>query len=201
DPIGLDQPVGKRTLDLRREERVSALTRELQKIGTIEDWRRLGKHTLVYVTPEVRRRLPRSVQENVAFAAGGDLVAPPFECLAQDRRQADAHEIERSQDLNGAHVRRGGIRRRERETPCERDRDPGVAKDQVRLREGADGPSLPERAAGVGRRTVGIDGPVPVSNEVVKPAGVPLHVEDEVDEADRPLSESAIAGVTIEVEK
>jgi len=71
----------------------------------------------------------------------------------------------------------------------------------VRLREGADGPSLPERAAGVGRRTVGIDGPVPVSNEVVKPAVVPLHVEDEVDEADRPLSESAIAGVTIEVEK
>ena len=116
----------------------------------------------------MRRRLAGGVEENVAVVAFRDLVAPSLERFAKDGREANAHEVERSEHLNGANVGRRGVLCREREPASQWGRDARVAKDQVRLRESADGSRLPEGRSGIRRRTVGIDGPVPVADEIVK---------------------------------
>src|SRR6266550_3565817 len=155
----------------------------------------------MHVTPKVRVRLAGTIQENVALAAVRDLVAPSLERFAKDRGQADAQQVERREDVNGANVGRRRMLGREGEPLRQGRSDARIAEDQVCLREGSDGPRLPKGAPGVRRRTVGIDGPVPISDEVVKTPILSLHVEDELHEAVRPLTEAAITGVAIEIEE
>ena len=90
---------------------------------------------------------------------------------------------------------------REREPASQGGRDARAAKDQVRLRESADGSRLPEGGSGIRCRTVGIDGPVPVADEIVKSSVVSLHIENKLDKAGRPLSEAAITGIAIQIEE
>src|SRR5438309_4146064 len=199
--VGLDGALGERALNLRHEERVSALPRDVDEVGPIEERRGLRKHTFVYMTPKVWRWLARCVQQNVALTAIGDLVAPALERLAKHRRQTDAHQVERRQHVDGAYVGRRGVLGREGEPARERDRDPWVSQDEVGLRQGPNGASLPEGSSGVGGRAVDIDRALPVANEIVETSILVLHVEDEVDEAGRPLREPPIAGIAVEIEK
>src|SRR5206468_3605409 len=61
--------------------------------------------------------------------------------------------------------------------------------------------SLPERAARIRGRAIGIDRPFPVADEVVEPAILALHEQDEVDESGGPLTQSSVVGVAIEIEE
>ncbi len=141
------------------------------------------------------------IKEDLALAAVGDLVAPSLERLAKDRGETHAHEVERSEHVDRAHVGRRGVLGREREPPSERPGDPGVAEDEMRFGERTDGSGLPEGASGIRGRAVGIDRPLPVADEVVEPAIFALHVEDEVDETARPFAQAPIPRVTVEVQK
>src|SRR5438094_383721 len=158
---------------------------------------RVRRLSLLYVTPEVRRRLARGVEEDVAVLALRDLVAPSLERFAKDRGQPDAHEVKRREYLNGANVGRRRVLCREREPARQGNRDPRIAEDQMRLRQGSYGPRLPEGASGIRSWTVGIDGPVPFADEIVKTSVVSLHVENELEKTGRPLSEAAIPGIAI----
>src|SRR5256885_2769940 len=153
------------------------------------------------MTPQVRVLLVRVIEEHLALATLRDLVAPFLERLAQDRSEADTHEVERRQHLDRPDVGRRGVLRCEREPPGQRDRDSRIAIDEVGLREGSDCPRLPEGPSGIRRRTICIDGPVPVADEIAKTPIVELHVEDEVDEPGRPLSQAAVTRVAVQIEK
>src|SRR5438046_18594 len=91
--------------DLRHEQRVRAQACDLEKIRAVQKRRCLREYALLHVTPEMRRRLAGGVEENVAVVAFRDLVAPSLERFAKDGREANAHEVERSEHLNGANVR------------------------------------------------------------------------------------------------
>ena len=71
----------------------------------------------------------------------------------------------------------------------------------MRLGERTDGPGLPEGAAGVRGRAVGVDCAVRVADEVVEASIVPLHVQNEIDEPGGPISQPAIPGIAPEVEE
>src|SRR5256886_6909808 len=195
--VRLNGPLRKGGFDLRHEQHVRAPACDVEKIRAVKERRGFGQHTLLYVTPEVRRRLARGVEEDVAVLALRDLVAPSLERFAKDGGQPDAHEVKRREYLNGANIgRRRGLCR-EREPARQGDRDARSAGDQMRLRQRAYGPRLPEGASGIRSRTIGIDGPVPVADEIVKTSVVSLHVENELEKTGRPLSEAAIPGIAI----
>src|SRR2546430_884658 len=195
--VRLNGPLRKGGFDLRHEQHVRTLACDVEKIRAVKKRRGFGQHTLLYVTPEVRRRLARGVEEDVAVLALRDLVAPSLERFAKDRGQPDAHEVEGREYLNGANVGRRRVLCREREPARQGNRDARIAEDEMRLRLGSYGPRLPEGASGIRSRTVGIDGPVPVADEIVKTSVVSLHVENELEKTGRPLSEAAIPGIAI----
>ena len=188
-------------LDLRNDQGASAPPGDREQIRSIEHDRSVCQHAFLDVAPEVRHLLVGIVEQDVAPSALGDLVAPALEGLAQHRRQPGVHEVERREHVDRADVWWRRVVRDPRETLRERPRDPGIAKCQMRLREGADRPRLPEGAARVRGRTVFVDRPVPTADEVMEAPVAALHEQNEVEKPSSPLPQPVVAGLTPEVEE
>src|SRR5439155_3613660 len=187
-------------LDLRNDQGASAPPGDREQIRSIEHDRGVCQHAFLDVAPEVRRWLVGIVEQDVAASTLGDLVAPTLERLAQHRRQPGVHEIERREHVDRADVWWRWVVRDPGEGLRERPRDPGIAK-EMRLREGADRPRLPERVARVRGRTVFVHRPVPAADEVMEEPVATLHEQNEVEKPGGPLPQPVVAGLTPEVEE